>query len=303
MSQDLTRLVARAMQDPELSGLLPVVEKEVLHYHILFAMEQGGFLDGLVFRGGTALRLCHGAPRFSEDLDFAGGVDFTGARLTALGRHLSGCLSKRYGLETIVQSPTGALLDARRSSLDPVIRRWRSTVATRPSHRHMPRQRINLEIGNIPSYAHECMTMKRNYDFLPDGYEDMILRVETKEEILADKLVAFPATLPRHTRWRDLWDLRWLGRQGTTVNADRVAARVRDYRVEDFAALLAAANRRIGELVDSDQFVVQMKRFLPGSVVDRTVQRQVWRAVAIDELKAMLGNLQRQLHPHATRRV
>lgn len=56
--------------------MAPVIEKELLHYEILRAMEEDGLLGGLVFQGGTCLRLCYGASRYSEDLDFAGGFDF-----------------------------------------------------------------------------------------------------------------------------------------------------------------------------------------------------------------------------------
>ncbi|HET6629122.1 MAG TPA: nucleotidyl transferase AbiEii/AbiGii toxin family protein, partial [Woeseiaceae bacterium] len=45
----------------------PVVEKELLHYDILFALDTEGLLDPLTFQGGTSLRLCYGAQRFSED--------------------------------------------------------------------------------------------------------------------------------------------------------------------------------------------------------------------------------------------
>ena len=49
-----------------------LVAKEILHYDILAGMQRAGFLDKVVFQGGTALRLCHGAPRLSEALDFSG---------------------------------------------------------------------------------------------------------------------------------------------------------------------------------------------------------------------------------------
>ena len=50
MTHDLAYLVDRAMEDPRLHGRRPVVEKELLHYDILFALERGGFLDRLVFQ-------------------------------------------------------------------------------------------------------------------------------------------------------------------------------------------------------------------------------------------------------------
>ena len=59
-----------------MGALLPVVEKELLHYRILSAMQDGGFFGPIVFQGGTSLRLCPRSPRYSEDLDFAGGTGF-----------------------------------------------------------------------------------------------------------------------------------------------------------------------------------------------------------------------------------
>jgi len=50
--------------------------KEILHYEILFALNESGAATKLTFQGGTALRLCYQGSRYSEDLDFAGGADF-----------------------------------------------------------------------------------------------------------------------------------------------------------------------------------------------------------------------------------
>jgi predicted nucleotidyltransferase component of viral defense system len=69
------------MQVENVSHMRSVIEKELLHYDILFALEKGGLLDKLTFQGGTSLRLCYGGNRFSEDLDFAGGKDFSSAML------------------------------------------------------------------------------------------------------------------------------------------------------------------------------------------------------------------------------
>jgi len=59
----------------------PIIEKELQHYDFLFCLDQAGLLDTRVFQGGTSLRLCYGGSRFSEDLDFADGKEFTSARL------------------------------------------------------------------------------------------------------------------------------------------------------------------------------------------------------------------------------
>lgn len=82
--QNFLQLVERAMADQHVSHMRAVVEKELLNYDILYALEQAGLLDSLVFQGGTSLRLCYGGNRFSEDLDFAGGYDFSSSQLAEM---------------------------------------------------------------------------------------------------------------------------------------------------------------------------------------------------------------------------
>lgn len=58
------------------SSLIPFIEKELLHIDLLNSFVPQMQNTSLVFQGGTALRLCYGAPRYSEDLDFSVGSDF-----------------------------------------------------------------------------------------------------------------------------------------------------------------------------------------------------------------------------------
>ena len=44
--------------------------KEILQEIALFALWRADFFEKAVFQGGTSLRILHGLPRFSEDLDF-----------------------------------------------------------------------------------------------------------------------------------------------------------------------------------------------------------------------------------------
>jgi len=44
--------------------------KEILQEIALYALWRGDFFDVALFQGGTSLRILHGLPRFSEDLDF-----------------------------------------------------------------------------------------------------------------------------------------------------------------------------------------------------------------------------------------
>lgn len=44
--------------------------KEILQEVALYALWRAGFFEVAAFQGGTCLRILHGLPRFSEDLDF-----------------------------------------------------------------------------------------------------------------------------------------------------------------------------------------------------------------------------------------
>ncbi len=288
MKRNLQYLVSLAMEDPDVAGQRPVVEKELLHYDILYALQKGRFLDGLVFQGGTALRLCHGAPRFSEDLHFVGGIHFTSGRLASLSDHLTEYMDRHYGLPVKVRPP---VLYASPDTERITFARWRLRIVTQPSNAAVPHQRINLEIANVPSHANRAYQLMENYGFLPTGIADTIIQSETKEEILSDKLVAFPTRLPSYVRWRDIWDIHWLNRKNTGMDIDLVRAKVRDYRIEGFAEQLDAAVGCLPDLVQSKRFSDEMERFLPASVATRTIRNERWREAAADALCQQLSEL------------
>ncbi len=98
-------LVDKAMALSGQRHMRPVIEKELLHYDILFSLDKEGLLDLLTFQGGTSLRLCYGATRFSEDLDFVGGRNFDRRQLVSMKDCLEHYIGKRYGLEVIVREP------------------------------------------------------------------------------------------------------------------------------------------------------------------------------------------------------
>ena len=103
--QNFAELVELAMQNNQYANNRAVIEKELLHYDILYALEQGGFLNQLTFQGGTSLRLCYGGNRFSEDLDFAGGNNFSSATLIDIKACIEQYIGKRYGLTVKVKQP------------------------------------------------------------------------------------------------------------------------------------------------------------------------------------------------------
>jgi predicted nucleotidyltransferase component of viral defense system len=261
-------LVDRALQAGDVIHMRPVVEKELLHYDILFCLDRAGLLDDLVFQGGTSLRLCYGGSRFSEDLDFAGGAGFSAVNLAKMKDCIEGYIGARYGLDVRVKEPALLKEDPRYADLK--ISKWQITITTAPERKDVPRQRIKIVVANIPAYTKEPLPLIKNYDFLPDGYEDMLILTETMDEILADKLVSLSASR-RYIRYRDLWDLPWLMQQGAKLNAGLVRQKVGDYKIVGFAELLQARINSLSDIVNGKEFAEEMRRFLPGDVFSRTL--------------------------------
>ncbi|WP_447927952.1 nucleotidyl transferase AbiEii/AbiGii toxin family protein [Vreelandella sp. EE27] len=289
---DFNALVDEAMKEPALARLRPVVEKELLHYDLLFALEKEGLLDGLVFQGGTCLRLCHGGSRFSEDLDFAGGAGFTSRSLMDMKHCLEDYLTKRYGLEVTVKEPASLKKDVRYAELN--IEKWQIAITTSPERRDLPRQKIKLEVANIPAHTKEALPLVRNYAFLPDGYEDLLIMVETRDEIMADKLFSLPAT-QKYVRHRDIWDLVWLTQRGAQINSDLVKRKINDYRLEDYPARLGSMISRIPDIISSRGFNNEMERFLPYDVYARTLGQDKFQSYMSTTLTSLLTTVQAAL--------
>lgn len=290
MPEDFNELVDAAMQQPGRAAMRPVVEKEILHYDIFYALDAAGLLKELVFQGGTSLRLCRGSNRFSEDLDFAGGRDFTSKKMEAIKACVEKHLGTRYGLSIEVKEPKemATLPDYENVRVD----KWQVSVETSPERRDMPRQRIKLEIANIPAYTSELVPLRQNYEFLL-GYGLLLVNAESIDEILADKMVAFPASV-KNIRYRDIWDIAWLQQQGAKLDPTLVERKIGDYHIDDYERLLGDAIARLPGLIDGKAFVDQMTRFIDADTLARTLREPRFA----DYLKSTVGQVLKSMAAH-----
>lgn len=292
--ENFQRLVSLAMQDPNLANMRPVIEKEIIHFDLFFALDQEGLLNGLVFQGGTAVRLCYGGKRFSEDLDFAGGVDFSSHQLGRMKECILDYLSSRYGLEVSVKEPKSLRKDPHYSERN--VDMWQIAITTSPERPDLPKQRVKLEVANIPAYTASPQPLIRTYDFLPDGYEDMLIMTEDRSEIMADKLVSLPAT-QKYTRHRDIWDLAYLSQEKATVRNDLVANKVRDYQIKNYDEKLEAMIDRLPQIIRSKPFRDEMNRFLPADVIERTLAKEKFSDFLLSRITTLLKEVQDSLDP------
>jgi predicted nucleotidyltransferase component of viral defense system len=250
----------------ELAPLRVVVEKELLHHEILRVLSGAGLLTQLTFIGGTCLRTCYGSSRLSEDLDFTGGVDFTRDQLAAMSNILIESLKAKYGLEVNVTDPV-----REEGNVDT----WKLKVQTRPGRKDLPAQRINIDVCAIPSYQPRPMALLNPYG-IEMGTSGLILQAQSREEIFADKLVAF-ALRPNRLKNRDLWDIAWLHQQQIKPTLDWIKNKLKDHHAQTdaylnaFAERTAALNKNPGI---AKEFRKEMARFLPNETVRETVDSE-----------------------------
>jgi predicted nucleotidyltransferase component of viral defense system len=293
---DFQSLVATAMTSPGLSHMRPVVEKELLHYDLLFTLDKENLLDQLTFQGGTSLRLCYGAPRFSEDLDFVGGHDFVSEQLMDIKDCIEHYIGKRYELEVTVKTPSALKKQAEQQDLN--VEKWQVAIVTSPEQKHLPKQRIKLEVANIPAYSREPRALQLNYDFLPEGYADTLIMTESLDEVMTDKLVSL-VNCQRYVRHRDIWDLRWLKQQGAAVNMKWLANKLRDYGVMDYLGKADAMWRNLPEIIHGDAFKAEMTRFIPMEVQQRTLSKAKFYDHLSNEICGLLTNVKKALEGSA----
>ena len=213
MKTDFRRYARELADGEQASGLLPVIEKEIIHYEILCSLSNRGYLTMMTFQGGTSLRLCHGSPRYSEDLDFAAGNAFDDLDPEQIAADLQNDLLDGFDVSVRVRPPKASPVDGGVG-----VKKWLTIVDMAPARPDLPSQKIKLEVDSVPAYTREAMRLRTNYPGLPDSYASVYIPCQSLGEILADKLVSFANA--EHVRYRDLWDI-----PGSSTVSARLARR------------------------------------------------------------------------------
>lgn len=250
---------ARARQAPA-----NTIIKELLHYEIIQALILSGASKHLVFHGGTCLRLCHRGNRYSEDLDFAGGADFTPKLLEPFQETLRQQIASAYGLEVEVTTKNGAP-----DSDGVAVSRWQARIAVpNPNPSVQQRQIINVEVATIPAHKPTILPVAANYETLTPAQRGLVLRAETAHEILADKMKAI-VTRP-FLKYRDVWDIKFLLDRGESLDPELVLKKLGDYGwTRD---RYVEASGRVLEALETEQarrgYDAEMSRFVDAPVAE-----------------------------------
>lgn len=125
----------------------------------------------------------------------------------------------------------------------------------------------------MPSYQVTPRTLRNHYE-INLGTESLIINAQTREEIFADKLVAF-AMRPGRLKHRDLWDIAWLTQGGIIPAYELLKAKLADHG-ESEKVFLERANERLKLLELERQkkdFIFEMSRFIPPDRLNQTVRQ------------------------------
>lgn len=229
-----------------------LVFKECIHFLILEYLFRKGLFSDLVFQGGTALRVAYQGVRYSEDLDFVvksknvWPLDRMSLELKSLALQIRKNLPFVTDASVKVQKETGFF---KRYSL--VLRAdFLGSV-----------DRTNIEIANVVSYQHQAIIVRHPAIALSPA-----VVVESKKEILSDKIVAFAAR--DYIKGRDIWDIYFLT---NTLKVyvdeevlDMVKKKIWDYGI-DPNQLAAVLKERLALFERSGVILLheEMDRFLP----------------------------------------
>lgn len=118
----------------------------------------------------------------------------------------------------------------------------------------------------------------------------IILDVESPTEILADKLLSYACA--SHLRRRDLWDMCWLASRGDVDSRramELAELKSSDYGEEGLWADRADRVAGVADVIGSDAFADEMRRFLPAGLMTSTVESPRWSAWAIEQIGTLYG--------------
>lgn len=256
------------------------VTKELLHFEILQALLVSGSVKHLVFRGGAALRLCHGGLRYCDDLRFVGGVRFDPSIMSPFMDRLAGGVTERYGLAMKV-------LEHIPNQDDKVpLGHWMTKVQLPHQDRSTEQgYEIRIEVTDVPAHSTNLLQVHPLSDRLPYAYRSMSIRAESKEEILAEKIIALGAR--RDLKQSDLWDIYMLHQGQVQLNARLMWDKLIDYHLDPMV-FLDQLETRIQSLRDDeavDAFQKEMSRFLDGPnqelIQERAIIRQMLDVVTM----------------------
>jgi predicted nucleotidyltransferase component of viral defense system len=256
--------------------------KEAIHLHLLSALSDAGILRRAVFQGDTALRLCYGGDRYSEDLVFVCGKSgsyFTDLEFKELIEDAlettTRTLNHDFGIAPQQVSLKKPLHPDLVREERVAVAAWQIIVPIDATPR-APKSRIKIEFANVPAYDTRPMPVRVTPGLVQ--IQDVILTVESPNELLADKAVALTARAA--LKFRDIWDIWFLqNRLNAQVERETVQKKFVDYGIGDIEAKANSRLAQVATEATTKAFLVEMKRFLPARSIEQLSETGFHRSI------------------------
>jgi hypothetical protein len=158
---------------------------------------------------------------------------------------------------------------------------WKIKVETKPKQKYLPAQRINIDVCSIPSYEKQPMLLLNPYG-IDMGTSGLVVQAQSREEIYADKLLAF-ALRPNRLKHRDLWDISRLHQQNIKPRIELIPNKLKDRKttVRRFLDLFTERqNLLASDKTLENDFKKEMQRFLPSNQWDASIGNgELWKFI------------------------
>lgn len=229
--------------------------REVMQEIALAGLRRGGFFDKAAFYGGTCLRIFHGLPRFSEDLDFSllapdssfslePYFDAMRAEFSAFGFEVS--ITARQ--KTVESAVVSAFLKKGTNMYDVQVRGQRTLKI-----------KFEVDTDPPPGFATEERLLVQPYSFYTKCYALPDLHAGKMHALLFRKW-------KNRVKGRDWFDFEWYVRNAIPLNLAHLEQRARQSGDWDGAPLDAASfqkllHQRIDSL-DIEQARADVRPFL-----------------------------------------
>lgn len=176
--------------------------------------------------------------------------------MSTLPELLQDHLSSKYDFDIQVSNP---------KKTDSNVETWKVSVRTRPVQRHLPAQRIHIDICSIPSYEKQPMTLLNPYG-VDMGASGLIIQAQSLAEIFTDKLLAF-ACRPNRIKHRDLWDISWLHQQTIKPTLSLIPKKLDDREINHavFKKIYESRLNQLDHPKTKQDFMQEMRRFVPNT--------------------------------------
>ncbi|MDP5137203.1 nucleotidyl transferase AbiEii/AbiGii toxin family protein [Rheinheimera baltica] len=270
--------------NPGYAAITPVIEKEILHHDIMDVMIRQGAMQRLTFIGGTSLRMCYNSSRLSEDLDFNGGHNFKPSHFDGLELDIQQYIQNKYETNVWVNKPVEDKQGDTSS--------WTISIVKEANRPDLPRQKMHIDVCAIPSFDVEKRPLLNHYNIVVPT-EGILIPVQSLKEILADKLIAL-AYRARRIKPRDIWDIIWIKQRGVELSHALVDEKL-EARGKMKADFIKALSTQIEKLQQDnevrDDFNMEMSRFIPLQIKERTIDNPDYWAYVQAEVTATSSSL------------